>query len=101
MDRQFELIVWQHLKVSRSVVPGVGIENSALPLKDSGDLSSCALVIGRSALEEHVLEEVRIPGMAYGLISRSDMVDDHEGDHRSRPLRNEQNLQPIRVKPVF
>ena len=67
--------------ISREVV---GSERVVVPAIFEGEKVYRALLEPVGALKEHVLQEVRLPGLPEFLVPGADAIPDHRGDNRGR-----------------
>src|SRR5262245_23008649 len=101
MNCQLQLVVRQHLIIARPVEPGVGVEDRALILQGGGYLCAVLFVVSRRPFKEHMLQQVRRPGMTDRFVSRTDPIHNHKSDNRRGVTRHKQDLQVVRVEFIF
>jgi hypothetical protein len=74
------------------VVPGAGVEIPARGLRLASDRSHTATL---GALEEHVLQHVRDPGPAVGLVEEPRFHVGHHGNYRGGTIGLDQESETV------
>ena len=91
-ERELQLVAGEGLEVVRAVEPGGRVQRPARGL-DQGEV--LALVHVLRALEHHVLEEVREPGLARLLVLAADVVPQVHGHDGGGAIRRDDDAQSV------